>query len=267
MINENDYAFGIDISRYDSANSLMDFEVAAKYEPYIRFMAVREGISWAYKDPFFDYHWNEIPKMDEMRGGGKPVGRMAYHVLYPGENVKAQVDNLFKNIGDQADWAHDRLVIDAELDHNQSRLRITQALLEFGALCKNETGRLPIIYSRRNWLIQFTQVDQLTAFDLWLAQYRFSNPYPFYTPEYEPPPQTEGLHGWLIHQTGSKNEGDKVGVAGKHYIDSNRWNGGSDAVAEYFGYANLPQPPQPPQPPALTLEERVERLELEVFGG
>jgi GH25 family lysozyme M1 (1,4-beta-N-acetylmuramidase) len=256
-----DYAFGIDISRYDSANSLMDFEVAAKYEPFIRFIAVREGISWAYKDPFFDYHWNEIPKMDELRGGGKPVGRLAHHVLYPGENVEAQVDNLFKNIGNQADWTHDRLVIDAELDHNQSKARITTALVDFGALCEKETGRLPIIYSRRNWLLTYTNANELFQFDLWLAQYRWPLPFPLYTPEYEPPPQTEGLHGWLIHQTGDKGHGDLFGVAGKHYVDLNRWNGDDKAVAEYFGY-DVVQPPPPPPP--LTLEERVTDLERRV---
>jgi GH25 family lysozyme M1 (1,4-beta-N-acetylmuramidase) len=246
-------AFGIDISRYDSANSLMDFEVAAKYKPFIRFIAVREGISWAYKDPFFDYHWNEIPKMDEMRGGGKPVGRMAYHVLYPGENITAQVDNLFKNIGNQADWTHDRLVIDAELDHGQSRARITTAIMEFGARCRVVTGRLPVLYARRLWLQEHTQVDQLTAFDLWLAQYKWPRPYPLYTPEYPSPPETDGLHGWLIHQTGDKNEGDLVGVKGKYYVDFNRWNGDAAEVAKYFGYDSV----TPPQPPPLTLEERV----------
>ena len=242
-------AFGIDISRYASANELMDFEVAAKYEPYIRFIAIREGISWAYKDPFFDYHWNEITKMAEWRGGGKPVGRMAYHVLYPGENIQAQVDNLFKNVGDQADWAHDRLVIDAELDHSQSKVRITQAIIDFGALCEKVTGRLPIIYSRRNWLLEDTQVGQLTKYDLWLAQYRWPIPYPLYTPEYTSPPQTDGLHGWLIQQTGCKGNADLFGVYGKHYIDLDRWNGND--VTEYFGYNEVAPPPP------MTLEEQV----------
>jgi GH25 family lysozyme M1 (1,4-beta-N-acetylmuramidase) len=223
-------------------------------------MGIREGISWGYKDPLFDYHWGEAGKMHTYRmNDDTPVGRIAYHVIYPGENVKAQVENCFKNIGNQADWKHDVIAIDAELDHNQSKGRITYALNEFGRLCKVETGILPILYSRYYWLIEHTNISDLDNFEMWLAQYLFARPYPLYTPEYAPPPKHFADRGWKVHQGSSKGKGDDVGVLGKHYVDHNRWNGGVEAVKDYFNFAEPPQPP-------MTLEERVARLELEVFG-
>lgn len=254
FIDENVYAFGIDGSRYASSNGLMDFKVAALSVPTIRFVAFREGISWAYKDPFFDYHWSEAKTMHQLRRTEvsvepMPVGRFAYHVLYPGEDITRQVDNCFKNIGDQADWYHDRLVIDAELDHGQSRTRITYAINTFGELCKAETGMLPVLYSRYYWLLEFTYPCDLLQFDHWLAQYRSQYAYPAFTPEREPPPNPTFGH-WLIHQTGDKADADRFGVYGKHYFDTDRWNGDAATVAEYFDLKDTTEP-------GFTLEEQV----------
>ena len=130
-----DLPFGIDIARYASTNGQMDFKIAAKHKPLIRFMAVRAGISWGYEDSWFSYHWQEIPKMPEYRDGhindipdwAMPVGRCAYHVIYPSQPVMRQTDNLFRIIGNMADWEHDQIVIDAELDQDQGRYTITNA--------------------------------------------------------------------------------------------------------------------------------------------
>jgi len=81
-------ALGIDISRYASANKLMDFEVAAKTD--VRFIAVREGISWAYKDPFFDYHWSQIPKMTEWRN----TSGMSTDTVYTSPNLDTSYVNI-----------------------------------------------------------------------------------------------------------------------------------------------------------------------------
>lgn len=252
-----DYAFGIDISRYDSNNGLMDFSVVAQHEPKVRFIAIRSSISWGYKDPFFLYHWREVGKMDN-------VGRLAYHVLYPGENVQKQADNWFEAL-ENPNWSHDRLVIDSELDHNQSKTRITDATNELGEICRSRTGMMPLLYSRRYWMLDHYDIYSLNKeFLLWLAQYRWPADFPAYTDEYEPPPQTYGLTGfqWLVHQTGDHCK--PIGVTGnKHYQDYNRWNNEFMTVDDYFGFDDevIVVPP-----PELTLEERVERLEKEVFG-
>jgi GH25 family lysozyme M1 (1,4-beta-N-acetylmuramidase) len=248
MIDENKYAFGIDISHYDSNNGLMDFGVVAEHKPRVSFIAARAGISWGYQDPKFPYHWEEIGKMER-------VGRMAYHVLYPGESAQAQADNLFRILGD-TDWTHSNVVIDWELVHDQSKRTITNCIESFAEICKQRIGRYPILYTRRLLLTLNAIPAELTHLDLWLAQYKWSLPYPLYTPEYEPPPDTDGLHGWLIQQTGDK--GKPIGVTGnKHYMDYDRWNGGEDEVMKYFGFDEE-------TPPVLTLEERVADLEKRV---
>jgi hypothetical protein len=225
-------------------------------------MGIREGISWGYKDPFFDYHWREAGKMHQYRiNDNVPVGRIAYHVIYPGEDVKAQVDNLFKNIGDQADWEHDVIAIDAELDHGQTKGRITYALNEFGKLCKERTGILPMLYSRYYWLLEHTNVSDLDNFEMWLAHYLNPLPYPLYTKEKEPPPLHFKDRGWRIHQGGSKGKGDDVGVLGKHYVDHNRWNGGVETVIEYFNFDKPSQPPMTLEEWVADHERRIEKLE------
>jgi GH25 family lysozyme M1 (1,4-beta-N-acetylmuramidase) len=243
-----DYAFGIDISAYDSNNGLMDFEIVARHEPRVCFIAARAGISWGYQDKFFPYHWEQIGKMDN-------VGRLAYHVLYPGESPQAQADNLFRILGD-TDWAHSQIVIDWELVHDQSKRTITNCIKAFAEICKQRIGRYPILYSRRLLLTLNTYFAELAHLDLWLAQYKWALPYPLYTPEYPPPPDTSGLRGWLIHQTGDK--GKPIGVTGnKHYMDYNRWNGGAESVAEYFRFEDAPPIPA-------TIEERLTDLERRV---
>lgn len=244
MIDDNQFAFGIDISHYDSNNGLMDFGAVAQHKPRVSFIAARAGISWGYQDPKFPYHWEEIGKMER-------VGRMAYHVLYPGESAQAQADNLFRILGD-TDWTHSNVVIDWELVHDQSKRTITNCIKSFSEICKQRIGRYPILYTRRLLLIGNAIPAELGHLDLWLAQYKWALPYPLYTPEYEPPPDTDGLHGWLIQQTASN--GKPIGVTGnKYYMDYNRWNGGEEDVLAYFNFNDQPGP--------FTVEERLTRIE------
>jgi GH25 family lysozyme M1 (1,4-beta-N-acetylmuramidase) len=257
--------FGVDISRWDSAEHLMDFKVAAQHEEPIRYIGIRAGISWGYQDPFFVYHMEETIKMHDYRKMFMPnkpadyyipVGRMPYHVIYPGESVQRQTDNFFRITDPIADYNHDRLVIDAELDHGQTRQRVTLAINDFARICKNRTGRLPILYSRRQWLMTYAVVADLNPdLDLWLAQYLFKNPLSAYANERPSPPELIAGRGWLIHQTGDRMK--PIGVKGKQYMDYNRWNGTDDAVFAYFNFD------KPITKPIATLEERVMALEVD----
>jgi GH25 family lysozyme M1 (1,4-beta-N-acetylmuramidase) len=216
-------AFGIDISRYNysaDGSQKPDFE---KVKQTTSFVAVRAGISWGYADPWFAYSWQNL----------KGANRLAYHVIYFGENPASQMDNLFKIVG-SADWEHDRLVLDCEVAHTYSKAQITKTTADCLKLCKARTGMYPIIYSRALWVNEHMSVADMPKVDWWLAQYRLANPYPFYTPEKEPPPLLpNGVTDWLIHQTGEKYNGSSVGVA-SYYVDSNRWNGDLMAVLQYF---------------------------------
>lgn len=233
-------AFGIDISRYNTSadgKKKVDFDVINAHTPKVLYIAARCGISWGYQDPWFEYYWQEMARIK--------TNRLAYHVEYPGESAQRQADNLFRIV--QGDWEHDRIVLDLELDHGYNKYTITKCTNQFLEICRSETGRYPIIYSRAGWVDTHLNTKDLPKVDWWLAQYYYPRPYPFYTPEKPPPPRLP-LHvtDWLICQTGEKCKG--IGTPGAYYMDHNRWNGGVLPVMEYFGHGEIPTP-DPPTPP------------------
>jgi GH25 family lysozyme M1 (1,4-beta-N-acetylmuramidase) len=244
-----DLAFGIDISRYNyhpDGSVKPDFNIMKQK---CKFVAVRSGISWGYADPWFSYSWANLAD----------TNRMAYHVPYFGESAQAQMDNFFKIVND-ADWEHDRLVLDHELAHTNSKYTITQKTIQMIEIIKSRVGRYPIIYSRANWIDAYLNVADLPRLDWWLAQYRYSWPYPLYTPELTPPPTLpKGEDTWLIQQTGARYSGKEVGVY-SYFVDSNRWNGGDDAVDEYFNGDSITIP----LPPINSVEERLTALETKM---
>lgn len=250
------YAFGIDTEQYSSSDindrvqKMMNWQTAALYQPLIRFVFVRSGISWGYKDTRFNFNWDGVRSMDFYRAqagiSALPVGRGAYHVLYPGQDETAQYDNFMRIVDPVADWAHDRAVIDLELHQSQSRRTITDRTKRFAYKIRAATGRYPILYARSIWLNTYTYPAEMNFMDLWLAQYL--NTQTPYTPEYPPPPSTlpGGFRTWLIHQTG--DHCPPIGSPVKTYMDYNRWNGDEVAVAKYFGYEIKPPPEPEPEP-------------------
>lgn len=265
MIDETKYAFGLDGSRYWSTNGLANFRtLAAARNPTVRFLAFRATISWGYVDSFFEYHWKESKKVLEYRREilgmpddfYLPVGRIAYGVIYPGEDPTRQAYHLLKTVEDQgADWTHDRLVLDNELHHNQSKSRITWAANTFGEVLRAETGRLPLHYMRHSWAVQHMNTNDLLDFPNWFAQYLYPIPFVKYRDEYQPPP-TPIYADWTVHQTAERGDPRPYGVTGKDVIDYNRWNGGVHAVVKFFGHDNTPEPP-----PDSSLKGRIEDLE------
>lgn len=226
--------FGIDISRYQ-------YSADGKQKPNFDtinatcdFVAVRAGISWGYTDPWFAYSWAHIVKP-----------RLAYHVIYPGEDAGRQVDHFLDIVQPEAS---DRLVLDMELDHGYSKARITDTLLTCMEFLREETGRYPIIYSRASWINQFVDVSLLPSVTLWwLAHYLTRLPDPQYTPEKTPPPALpNGVNSWFMHQTAEHGNGSAVGVV-SHYVDTNRFNGTLEDLRAYFGLGEeVPPEPEPP---------------------
>jgi GH25 family lysozyme M1 (1,4-beta-N-acetylmuramidase) len=240
-------ALGVDISKYQFSADGARKPDFGRVKQTCAFIAIRAGISWGYQDPWFRYSWENV----------KGFPRMAYFVPYFGEDPVKQMDNFFKIVHD-GDWTHDRLVLDNEVQHTNSKATITDCTRRMMEICKQRTGRYPIIYTRANWANQYMNVATLPKTDWWLAQYLFARPYPLYTPEHPGPPTLpKGVDNWLIHQTGEKYSGKEVGVV-SYYVDSNRWNGDVAKVLEYFNIGNEPPPP------VLTLEQRVTDLERRV---
>jgi len=225
--------FGIDISRYQYSSDGSQKPNFDLINEKCDFVAVRAGISWGYTDPWFAYSWAHLT-----------VPRMAYHVVYPGEDANRQMEH-FLSIAQPLE--HDRLVLDMELDHGYSKARITDTLLTCMELLREETGRYPIIYSRALWINQFVDVSRLPTLTLWwLANYLNRLPNPQFTPEMTPPPLLPtGVNSWFMHQTAERQDGSKVGVV-SHYVDTNRFNGTQAELMAYFGL-DEETPPEPPE--------------------
>ena len=221
-------AFGIDISKYNTSPDgklKPNFDIIAAHQPEVVFIAMRAGISWGYQDPWFAYYFSEAARINRVR--------LAYHVLYPGESPSAQMDNFFRILG-AADLEKVPLILDLELHHNQTVNTITHCTVEAVKIITQRTGRIPFIYSRASWVNQYLKVSDLPPVHWWLAQYRWSLPYPLYTPEYESPPaMPAGVSTWTIHQTASR--GASIGAKAMHYMDYNRWNGTKLDVYNFIG--------------------------------
>jgi GH25 family lysozyme M1 (1,4-beta-N-acetylmuramidase) len=231
----SEFPLGVDISAYQYSSDgkrKTNFDIInAKCE----FVAVRAGISWGYQDKWIRYSWDNLT-----------VPRMAYHVIYPGESAVNQMQHFLNIV---RPTATDRLVLDMELDHGQTKAKITDTLIKCLEYVREHTGRYPIVYSRASWINQFVDVSQLPDVDWWLAHYLKALPYPQFTPEKSPPPALpNGVGRWLIHQTGERGDGSAVGVA-SHYVDTNRWNGTHEQMLAYFGLADdsEPLPPELPE--------------------
>ena len=218
----SDLPFGIDISKYQYSSDGKQKPNFDTINATCDFVALRAGISWGYTDPWFAYSWAHIVKP-----------RLAYHVIYPGEDAGRQVDHFLDIVQPEAS---DRLVLDMELDHGYSKARITDTLLTCMELLREETGRYPIIYSRASWINQFVDVSRLPSVTLWwLAHYLTRLPGPQYTPEKTPPPALpNGVNSWFMHQTAEHGNGSAVGVV-SHYVDTNRFNGTHAELLAYFG--------------------------------
>ncbi|HOE34418.1 MAG: hypothetical protein GX415_03070 [Chloroflexi bacterium] len=221
------YAFGIDLSVYNGSadgKRRPDFDRIAAHQPRVAFAALRAGQSWGYRDPAFGFYLKETQRLG--------ICALPYHVVFPGESAARQMD-AFLGILEGEDLDELRLVLDLELDHGQSRRRITDTLNTCLEILLEETGRYPIVYSRASWVDEHLSAAELPRLDWWLAQYYARREYPAFTPEYPCPPcLPKGVAKWLIHQTAER--APAIGGSG-WYMDYNRWAGSEEDVLAYFG--------------------------------
>ena len=215
--------FGIDISKHQGANDY------AKMKANTSFVFVKATESWGYTDPKFFANWNGL--VGHNRG--------AYSYVWLSDDPLRQANHLI-DIVTQAgvDWKYDRLVLDLERSgHGLSKAEVARRVLVMMERIKEVTGRYPILYSRRSWLLDNMLITdpRLINADWWLAYYRPAWAYPLYTPEMPPPPRLPiNVNRWLIHQTCERGKGREVGV-GSYYVDQNRFNGTKAELDAYFG--------------------------------
>lgn len=231
--------FGIDVSRYDG---LLNWGAVEAHEPPVDFIAFRSTISWGYRDPFFLANWREAGRRD--------YNRLAYHVIYPGEDAVRQVDNLFGHIGNDL-TAHDRFVLDDEVEHDVSIYRHTATTRKLADVIFQRTIHKPMLYSRTEYLNRRVDLSQLLDLPLWLAQYLTKPFWAQYANEHPGPPMLpKYATKWLVHQTGDKMP-PFCSTTDKKTQDYDRWNGDVAAVNAWFGRTSVPEQPieQPPAPP------------------
>jgi GH25 family lysozyme M1 (1,4-beta-N-acetylmuramidase) len=218
---------------------MINFDCLKSSQPKICFIIARATIGYGIKDQRFDWYWSEMKRIG--------VCRAAYHVAYPSQgDYKRQAENFLKVVKPSE---HDRLAIDLELQQGVGKRAMTDFTNDFIRYLRLQTGRTPILYSRKNWLENYLYPEQLISVDLWLAQY--NNIQGKYALERTcPPALPRGHSDWLIHQTG----GYCVPFCGaaSTFLDYDRWNGSEDDVRNYFGYGG--------EQPELTLEQKVEKL-------
>ena len=261
-------AFGIDVSRYDG---LINWGAVEAHTPEVAFIAFRSTISSGYRDPFFTANWREA--------GLRGYNRLAYHVVYPGEDATRQADNLFGHIGNDLKPT-DRFVLDDEVEHDVSILRHTDTDRKLADVIFRRTLHKPLLYSRTEYLDRRVDLSQLLDLPLWLAQYLKKPFWAKYANEHPGPP-TLPRHAttWLVHQTGDKMP-PFCATSGKATQDYDRWNGDEAAVNHFFGSENnthnvfipivsTPVPEQPieqPVSPSGTILNDLLRFEALVDG-
>lgn len=242
--------FGVDISRHQApfdAIKMRDY----KY-PKLDFIAVRAVISWAYKDPFFQSTWRAIKEVLQ-------IPRAAYGVLYPGENVKNQVKNFTEQFPGGV-FDGDVIVPDIELDHGQSRKKITDAAIEYSNRLQDWAKKPLIIYTRFGWISAFMDYQSGYAIDFYQANYWWIAQY-LKTPKEDNrnliiPKELKGIR-WktMIHQTGEKGAGKLFGVASEQ-IDTDRWLG-TDAEFNEIWNQDTEYPIEQPEPALINITEEL----------
>lgn len=221
-----DKPFGIDVSYWQGQ---IDWNRVAVQQPKVEFVGIRAGISWGYTDKWFARNWSEAKRVG--------ILRMAYHVLYPGEDPKKQMDHFLQIVGD--DIGELPLVLDCELTHNQTKEAITRAIVACSDILLVRTGRKPIVYSRAQWINDYTMTGSWrNEHYWWLAHYLNSH-----TQEHPgPPAMPKGVERdhVLIHQTGTIIVSN-FGVASKE-LDFDRWQFDQAHLRQYAGQGSVVEP-------------------------
>lgn len=256
MTNDN-LTFGIDIYRGDAP---VRWDLVAKHSHNPKFIGIRMGISWAYIDPFGQSSWI---------GAGKiGLKRMPYFVGYFGEDAKAQVTNWKKIMNGQAGEGPE--ILDAELDHGLSFLKIQQTMHDILLYMEDMFMRKPIIYSRSGWINEFISGQGtiypikppkwLNDYQYWLAHYNADKS----IEKASPPSLPAGVmrEKVLIHQSAEPPTPAGFGTSGSK-LDYDRWqNSGNPSFEEFFGV---------PIPVAKTWEESIDewarKLPVNAYTG
>jgi len=233
---EDEKRFGLDISQFQGMSDF-DKMKSVTTPKAVDFVGIRYGISWGYVDNKWTYNWTEAKRVG--------IPRMAYHVVYPGEDVKRQMNHFLdafsKGLGEGAP------VLDVELHHNFSKARVTETVQECFEYLKIKVGRTPIIYSRPSFVSGYMLSNQSWYNDAywWMAMYTYLGKEHDGTGLLTSCNKVGILSSRvIIHQTSSRGQGSYYGAESAD-LDYNRWLGSEELYQKMFNQPNTEPEPQP----------------------
>ena len=217
--------FGIDVWEGDGD---IDFEeVAAFGPPNVDFVMIRMGQSWGDEDKKFARNWRGF------KGVGIP--RMAYHVVFPSQEVIPQVEKVYKIFDRSAggDLGEGPVWIDSQLKQGQTREKVSAATISMVRGVKEKLEKEAGVYTGKWHIEENMEIkDWFGEIFWWLATWLW----PKQTRENQGPPRKVDEIPWknvLFHQSASWGDGLAIGSQAKR-IDYNRFIGTWEKMRELF---------------------------------
>lgn len=230
--------FGIDVSLY---NGDIDFEAVAAFDnPKIKYVMVRQSISWGYEDPLFVQNWEGFKQYTD-------IPRMFYHVIYSSQDVFRQLDNIERIANKvQGDLGEGPAQEDWELSNGQPKNavsnRMGQMLEEGPKRFNHRFGG----YSAKWFMDGYAEPQPWWATtDWWLAHYL----HPSQQREHPGPPARPAIipkKAVKFRQSSSYVDGRILGVPGNIRVDANRFELWDEMPVEQHLGTESPDPPPDP---------------------
>ena len=175
--------FGIDISHYTDRSLQFD----KLWGQEVRFVYAKATQGIGFRDPKFAYHWAKIASLPN---GQRPY-RGAYHFLSASGDGAAQAESFLKLVRQSGGFDKEDMppVVDLEWDkasktgpdrwNKKQPAEIMSTLLAWLNRVKDETGRVPMIYTNIQWWRERMRdeklFDQLKPYKVWIADYSQSS--------------------------------------------------------------------------------------------
>jgi lysozyme len=179
----DDAIFGIDISHHntDNCDCRIDWNLVASQKVAFIYIKATEGVS--YKDKAFDDHWRALSQHPKLHRG-------AYHFLRGDVDIEQQAKIFLSKMGRlQSDDLPPSMDLEWDVFKDSTRKRppadgndywsnlepdeIIEKTLKWLKLVEKETGRIPVIYTSRQWWVERIRdekkLDLFKRYPLWIS--------------------------------------------------------------------------------------------------
>jgi hypothetical protein len=225
--------FGLDIS---SNQGLIDFAKMGAAKPRPRFVISRTGISWGYKDKYHRLYHEALGEIG--------IPRATYHVIYPDQPIKSQLDNYLSMFPNK-DYGEGPIVNDVELVRDVSPEKLSNAVEYFNKALEDATGKEVWWYSRYSFVATYMKYQPwMESRRCIMAMYVDGSKYPPVR-EWTAAPAVPASLKYLplaMIQTGDKGDGPYFGTV-SNQVDTDRCLLTEDEFAKAFSQpASVPEP-------------------------